>query len=146
MSTQRNLRAVATPEVTERERAPDLRDAVAAAVQDMAWLNPSDKALRALALRTAEEIEKAVDRAELLAEIARDAAGDIAVYKKLQKLEAMCDVTKTVGWLGPQLQGMLRDLGGTPAARKAMQPGKPIGGRLAQLRANAANASGVDDT
>jgi hypothetical protein len=46
----------------------------------------------------------------------------------------MCDVTKTVGWLGPQLQGVLRDLGGTPAARAAMKKDKPVGSRLAQLR------------
>jgi hypothetical protein len=112
----------------------------------MTWLGPSDEALRALAIHQAEEIEKAVDRAEMLRELQRDAGGDESLYKRLQKLEAMCDVTKTVGWLGPQLQGVMRDLGGTPAARKAMQPDKPIGGRLARLRADAANAAGVDDS
>jgi hypothetical protein len=55
----------------------------------------------------------------------------------------MCDVAKLVGWLGPQLQGVLRDLGGTPAARKAMQHDKPIGGRLAQIRAD--DAARQDD-
>jgi hypothetical protein len=53
----------------------------------------------------------------------------------------MCEVTKTVGWLGPQLQGVLRDLGGTPAARALMCKDKPVGSRLEQLR----NAAGQTD-
>lgn len=136
MVGRRKLASVAPAE--PRERAPDLRDAVKAAVDAMDWLTPTDQAIKALALRQAEEIEKAVDRAEELAQVRRDLAGDDSAYKRLQKLEAMCEVTKTVGWLGPQLQGVLRDLGGTPAARKAMKGDKPIGGRLAQLRADAA--------
>jgi hypothetical protein len=103
----------------------------------MKWLTLSDQALRTLALRQAEEIEKAVDRAEEFADLQRELVGDLSAYRRLQKLEAMCDVTKTVGWLGPQLQGVLRDLGGTPAARAALRADKPIGGRLAQLRADA---------
>lgn len=125
---------------TQRGRPPDLRDAVKTALDGMDWLTASDGALRALALRQAEEIEKAIDRAEVLDDLRRDAAGDESIYKRLAKLEAMCDVTKTVGWLGPQLQGVLRDLGGTPAARKAMKADKPIGGRLAALR----DAAGAD--
>ncbi|NJP24444.1 hypothetical protein FLW53_09530 [Microbispora sp. SCL1-1] len=109
-----------------------------AAIDGMTWLSASDKALAVLALRQAEEIEKAVDRAEELADLRREFADDMVMLKRLQKLEAMCEVTKTVGWLGPQLQGVLRDLGGTPAARKAMKDDQPVGGRLAQLRADAA--------
>lgn len=137
----RKLKAV---QERPRGRAPDLRDAVAAAVERMTWLGPSDEAMKTLALRQAEEIEKAVDRAEELAELQREFAGDSSMFKRLAKLEAMCDVTKTVGWLGPQLQGVLRDLGGTPKARGELDPDKPIGGRLAQLRA-AANAAGKHD-
>lgn len=133
MATRR-LRSVSGP---SRERGPDLRDAVKDALEAMTWLESSDAALKALALRQAEEIEKAIDRAEELDEVRRELAGDMSALKRLQKLEAMCDVTKTVGWLGPQLQGVLRDLGGTPAARKAMKADKPIGGRLAQIRADA---------
>jgi hypothetical protein len=135
MPQRRRLAAVP---ITQRERAPDLRDAVRATVDAMDWLTPTDQALRTLALRQAEEIEKAVDRAEELAELRRDLAGEESAYKRLQKLEAMCEVTKTVGWLGPQLQGVLRDLGGTPAARAAMKKDKPVGSRLAQLRDAAA--------
>jgi hypothetical protein len=142
MTTQRNLRAVPAP-ATEREQPPDLRDAVADSIKHMDWLTKSDQALAALALRHAEEIESAIARSSALTDLKRDAAGDESLYKRIQKLEAMCDVTKTVGWLGPQLQGLLRDLGGTPASRKAMREDKPIGGRLAQLRAA---ASGVDNT
>jgi hypothetical protein len=130
------------PDPVQRERAPDLRDAVRGSVDAMDWLTKTDQAMKTLALRQAEEIEKAIDRAEELAEVRRDLAGDESAYKRLQKLEAMCDVTKTVGWLGPQLQGVLRDLGGTPAARKAMKTDKPIGGRLAALR----DAAGKHDS
>jgi hypothetical protein len=109
----------------------------------MDWLKDSDGGLKALALRQAEEIEKSVDRAEELAQLRRDLVEDDSALKRLRALESQCDITKTVGWLGPQLQGVLRDLGGTPAARKAMRPDKPIGGRLAQLRAA---AEGEDDS
>lgn len=132
----RQLAAVPAP--PQRPAVPDLRDAVKAAVEAMDWLKPTDGALKALALRQAEEIEKAIDRAGELDALRRDLAGDESAYKRLKALEAMCDVTKTVGWLGPQLQGVLRDLGGTPAARAAMKADKPIGGRLAQLREDAA--------
>lgn len=127
-------RALAAVQSAERERSPDLRDAVRSALAAMDWHTPSDGALRALAERQAEEIEQAVDRAEAYEAVLRAAGGDMDLYKRIRKLEAMCDVTKTVGWLGPQLQGVLRDLGGTPAARKAMRQDAPIGGRLAALR------------
>lgn len=141
MTTQRNLRAVPPP-AAERERPPDLRDAVRDAIKAMDWLKDSDRGLAALAVRHATEIELAIERSELLGELKRDAAGDESLYKRLQKLEAMCDVNKTVGWLGPQLKDILRELGGSPASRKALQEDKPIGGRLAQLRAA---ATGVDN-
>lgn len=134
MAARRNLKSVPSK---GRERAPDLRDAVREAVGAMSWLEKSDGALKTLALRQAEEIEKAIDRAEELDVLQKEFAGDPNMFKRLQKLEAMCEVTKTVGWLGPQLQGVLRDLGGTPAARKAMKADKPIGGRLAQIRKDA---------
>jgi hypothetical protein len=141
MPPRRKLTAV--PDAP-RERAPDLRDSVKAAVDKMDWLTPTDLAMKTLALRQAEEIEKAVDRAELFTAIAHEAAGQADIYKRLKALEAMCDVTKTVGWLGPQLQGVLRDLGGAPAARAAMKKDKPVGSRLAQLRDAA--AGGVDNS
>jgi hypothetical protein len=109
----------------------------------MKWLGPSDEAMKTLALRQAEEIEKAVDRAEEMAALQRE-AGSADIYKRLEKLAAMCDVTKTVGWLGPQLQGVLRDLGGTPGARAVLTADKPVGGRLAELRAAA--TAGQHDT
>jgi len=138
---KRALKAAA-PEPPLRERARDLRDSVREAVDAMDWLTDSDQGMKTLALRQAEEIEKAVERAELLEQLQADFAGDDSMFKRLQKLEAMCDVTKTVGWLGPQLQGVLRDLGGTPTARKAMRTDKPIGGRLAALR----DAAGQHDS
>jgi hypothetical protein len=134
MAARRNLKSVPSG---QRKRPPDLRDSVREAVDSMTWLKPSDEGLKTLALRQAEEIEKAIDRAEELEAVQREFAGDPSMFKRLQKLEAMCDVTKTVGWLGPQLQGVLRDLAGTPRARKELQADKPIGGRLAQIRRDA---------
>lgn len=131
MPQRRRLAAV---EVTQRERAPDLRDAVKASVDAMDWLTDTDQAMKTLALRQAEEIEKAVDRAEELRALQREFAGDDSAQKRLKALEAMCEVTKTVGWLGPQLQGVLRDLGGAPKARAELKKDKPVGSRLAQLR------------
>lgn len=130
----RSRRLAAVPPEPHRDRAPDLRDAVKGAVDAMDWLTPADQAMKTLALRQAEEIEKAIDRAEELTQILRDAAGEPDIYKRVEKLAAMCDVTKTVGWLGPQLQGVLRDLGGTPKARAELKQDKPVGSRLAQLR------------
>ena len=123
-----------------RKRAPDLRDAVQSALDAMTWLKPSDEAIKALALRLADEIEDAVDRAEEFAALRRELIDDVSAYKRLQKLEAMCDQTKTVGWLGPQLQGVLKDLAGTPMSRKAMKEDQPIGGSLGRIRAAAAAA------
>lgn len=130
----RSRRLAAVPPEPQRDRAPDLRDAVKSAVDAMDWLTATDRAMKTLALRQAEEIEKAIDRAEDLDRLKDDFAGDDSMYKRLQKLEAMCEVTKTVGWLGPQLQGVLRDLGGTPGARALLKKDKPVGSRLAQLR------------
>jgi hypothetical protein len=133
MPPRRKLAAVPTTQ-SKHERAPDLRDAVKTAVNAMDWLTKTDEAMKALALKQAEVIETALDRAEELDQLRRDLAGDESAYKRLQKLEAQCDAAKAVGWLGPQLQGVLRDLGGTPAARSALKQDKPVGSRLAQLR------------
>lgn len=139
----RRLKAV--PKTPSHAVPGDLRDAVAEALVAMPWLGPADNALKTLALRIATEIEMAVARAELLEQLEAEAAGDVGLLKRLDKLRAMCEITKTVGWLGPQLQGVLRDLGGTPAARVAMKTNAPIGGRLAQLREDAAAATGEHD-
>jgi hypothetical protein len=135
MPPRRTLSAV---QPVQHPKAPDLRDSVKASIDAMDWLTPTDQALADAALKLAEQIEQAQARADLAEQVYADARGDQSVYKKLAKLEAMCDVAKTVGWLGPQLQGMLRDLGGTPATRKAFRPDRPVGGRLADLRASAA--------
>lgn len=131
------------PPVPERPPVPDLRDAVRLSIAQMGWLKPSDDAMKALALRTAAEIEEAIERAaEFEALMSHpELRGDTSAYKRLQALEAACNATKTVGWLGQQLQGYLRDLGGTPAARAAMKADKPVGSRLAQLRESAKSTS-----
>ena len=133
-------RLAAVPEKPAHPKPPDLRSAVDQAVASMAWKADTDGAMVALAQRLAAEIEQAIDRAEELSELYREAGGDMSVIKRLQRLEAMCDVTKTVGWLGPQLQGVLKELGGSPQARKAMQTSAPVGGALASLRSSLPSA------
>lgn len=137
---ERKLRSVKSK--ADRNRAPDLRDAVQSSVDAMPWVTDADSAIKALALRLADEIEAAVDRAEEFAALRTELIDDPSAYKRLQRLEAMCDATKTVGWLGPQLQGVLKELGGTPVSRKAMKSNEPIGGSLGRIRAAAA-AAGV---
>ncbi len=137
MTERRRLASVSAGRI--REPAPDLRDAVRTALGAMDWLTPADEATKTLALRLADEIEKASDRAAEAAAVAAKAGGEMDIYKRLKALEAHCNVTKTVGWLGPQLHGVLRDL-----ARRGDDGGeaKPVGGRLEALRA----AAGKHDT
>jgi hypothetical protein len=104
----------------------------------MTWLQDSDKALVEVAGRYAAEIEKATQRAAELDQMWALAGGDMDVLKRLARLEAQCDAAKAVGWLGPQLVSVLRELGGTPTARKMLGEEKPVGGRLAQIRKDAA--------
>jgi hypothetical protein len=136
MPPRRRL-ASADPEPTRT--SPNLRESVAASIAAMTHLQlPEDQALVDLALSLADQIELAHERTALAERIMTEAAGDPGIFRRLQKLEAMCDATKTVGWLGPQLQGVLRDLAGQPSARKTMSPASPAGSRLADLRQAAA--------
>lgn len=130
----------AVPDKEPKPPPPDLRTAVEQALAGMTWLKASDDALRALALNYAEQIERAATLSVELDEAWAQARGDKSIMKRLEKLEATANLTKMLGWLGPQLQGVMRDLGGTPAARKAMAETAPVGGRLAAIRA-AARAS-----
>lgn len=136
----RRLNAV--PETPVRPRPPDLRDAVDEAVGAMPWAQGTDGAMVALAKRLAAEIEQVSERATELAELYAATAGDGSTFKRLQKLEAMCEATKVVGWLGPQLQGVLKELGGSPQSRKAMQTTSPVGGALAAIRAGLPGTAG----
>jgi len=132
---KRKLTAVPiTP--TPTADCPDLREAVKRSVDAMPWLTPADDAAVALAHKLAEGIETAIDRAEQYKALQEDIESP-QLMKRLEKLEAQCDVAKAVGYLGQNLQTVLRDLYGTPASRKDMKKETPVGGRLAQLRAAA---------
>lgn len=63
-----------------------------------------------------------------------DGAGDLAAAAKL------------LGWMGPHLANVLRDLGGAPSERLQLQPEKGgTGGRVGHLRSARRNgAAGVD--
>ena len=134
---KRGLSVVPEP-AAEHDPPPDLRDAVDASVVAMTWLTKSDEAMVGVAKRLAAEIEQAADRAAEFDALGRaflSGEGDLDAYKRLQRLEAMCSATKVAGWLGVQLQGVLRDLGGTPGVRQSLSESKrQVGGRLAQLR------------
>jgi hypothetical protein len=54
------------------------------------------------------------------------------------------DDVKTMGWIGPHLINALRLLGGAPAERKSMGSGRPVNGRLAELRSAVARAGQHD--
>ena len=129
--------------ISDAEQPSDLRAATRTSIAAMSWLGPTDKALAALALRFADEIETAVDRGEELRALYGEAdLRDRDLMQRLADLEAACNVTKVVSDLGPKLVAILRDLGGSPGTRKALQIEAPIGGRLAALRAGApGNAS-----
>lgn len=131
----------AVPEPEPKQPPPDLRTAVEGALAGMTWLTASDDALKALALNYAEQIERASSMSVELDAAWAEARGDKTIIKRLERLEAAANLTKMLGWLGPQLQGVMRDLGGTPVARKAMSDGAPVGSRLAALRDGARGAA-----
>lgn len=102
----------------------------------MPWLTPSDQGMIELAYAAAREIDEAEARAAEYGML-RDLIDpeDEATWKRLERLEAHCNVTKVVGWLGPQIQGYLSQLGGSPAARKAIEQTKAkTSGRLEELQ------------
>ena len=113
---------------------PDLREAVLAAIEEMAWKQDSDCALVALAQHLATQIMETQDRAAELDALWGAREFGKSDHDRLRRLEAMCDVTKIVGWLGPQLQGVLKELGGTPTSRRLMKTDAPVGGALAAIR------------
>lgn len=94
-----------------RKTGPMLRE-VNKAIRGMHWLTEADKAAVAQARQYARLIDEAVE--------SEDEAG----------------VRKTAGWLGPHLTGILKQLGGTPEGRKALNVDTTqVRGRLAELRA-----------
>jgi hypothetical protein len=91
--------------VRKLKQPETLTGAVEAAVEAMTWLGPSDQGMVALALEYARQIDAAT--------------GD----------------AKAVGWLGQNLSGVLRALGGAPGERKALGVDERVRGKLAELRA-----------
>lgn len=145
MATRGTLSAVADK---KRPRPRDLRDEVEDAITymtgDLGWLKPADQGLVALARKYADEIERTVDRAEELEALWESRGADRSYWARLQKLEAHCDVVRVIGWLGPQLQGVLKELGGSMLSRRAMEKTQPIGGRLDELKRGLPNKRGAE--
>jgi len=101
-----------------------LAEAVEASFEQMPWLRSADTAAMELARKYAARIDEALATGE----------GQ--------------EVTKAL-YLGPHLLNTMRELGGSPQARKAMQSSDPVGGALASIRANLPGGSrsraGEDD-
>jgi hypothetical protein len=136
MTTRGSLKSVP---VKKRQRPPDLRDALEEALDELrklAFVTAADEATVALARKYADEIERTVERAEELEDLWNSRGADRSFYARLEKLEANCDVVRVVGWLGPQLQGVLKELAGTTMSRRAMEKTNPMGGRLDKLKSS----------
>lgn len=98
-----------------------LRDEVERTLAGMSWLGETDAGLRALALKLAEEIDSARARAEEFGQLDGTFERRDPDFDRLKRLEAWCDVAKTVSMLGPRLQSVLKDLGGAPAQRQLFE-------------------------
>lgn len=112
-----------------------LTRAVSDSLGAMPWHTPADGALRELALTLAQQIDDSRRRAEGFGSLESFFDPESDAYFRLQKLEAWCDLAKTVGLLAPKLRDVLRDLGGAPGARQGMQAEDKPNGHLARLRA-----------
>jgi len=116
--------------------APDLRDVIHE-LKAQLELDTKDRALIALALRYAAEIE---DAAELTADVERmlekaAEAGDHYLSLEVKRLRRRIELAETVAKLGPHLNKALADLLATPASRaKGAAPTAKPAGRLQQLQ------------
>lgn len=115
-----------------------LTSAVRQTLGEMKWLTPADGAMRALALKLAGEIDSAQARADEFGKLDSQYDPEDDAFYRLRRLEAWCDLAKTVGLLGPRLRDVLRDLGGAPGARAGLDTsqGKTVG-KLAGMLENA---------
>jgi hypothetical protein len=114
-----------------------LTSAVEQTIAEMGWLTPADVALQTLALKLAGEIDSARARADEYTALDGRWGGEEDEYWRLQRLEAWCDLSKSVALLGPKLRDVLRDLGGAPNARVALDTVPKTAGKLALMQANA---------
>lgn len=114
------------------------------AVEQMAWLKPSDEAMVELAreyCRRIDDAKRIADELDILdqplTELALESDSKV-LLQRLRALEAAANITKVAGWVGPHLANALRDLGGAPGERKGLENGGTVNNRLAELRKNAA--------
>jgi hypothetical protein len=123
-----------------RADAPDLRVAVATAVdalRELEAITDADAALVALARRYAERIEAAVDLLVVADDLwhAAVVGGEGGLAQRVDRLVRDLEVHELVAKLGSELQKTLESLGATPAARAKIGLKKPTpGNRLQQLR------------
>jgi hypothetical protein len=103
----------AVPDAPVEPEPETLLQHVDAAVAQMSWLTPSDRALVEVARTYARNIDEAEDSAER---------------------------AKRIGWIGPQLVNTMKALGGAPAERRALQADVQVKGKLAQMRSARASS------
>lgn len=125
------------PKLLDAHReAPDLRDVIHSLKAEFE-VESRDRALIALALRYAAEIE---DAAELTADVERmlekaAEAGDHYLSLEVKRLRRRIELAETVAKIGPHLNKALADLMATPASRSKGAGAKPkAAGRLQQLQ------------
>jgi hypothetical protein len=95
------------PRIGSKTAGGSMLQGVQLAIDAMHWLKPSDGGMVTLALKYAEQVDVAT------------AQGDLG----------------KIGYLGQQLHGVLRSLGGSPAERKALNIEGVSDGKLRELRA-----------
>lgn len=102
-----------------KRRPPTMTAAVRRAVAAAHWLTDADAAAVDLAFRYAKQLDDSVDETPEAA-------------------------AKILGWMGPQLTGLLKQIGGTPEGRKALAVEEAqVKGKLAELRAIRGGAGGA---
>lgn len=123
----------------------NLRSEVESSLAEMTWLGPADNALKALALKLAEEIDSARARADEFGRLESRFSTDDDEFYRLRRLEAWCDVAKTVAMLGPRLREVLVLAGGAPGARKDFAPVDPDAGKSGRVHTLKLLRLGLDD-
>jgi hypothetical protein len=142
-----DLQAVPTilPITLEQIIAADgpLLDVVDSVVDQMTWLKSTDAGMVELARRYAKVIDDAVSISEDFADVSAK-LWDLAIetdskslLARLKAVEKAIDVGKTVGWIGPLMANVLRDIGGSPAERKGLESDAPAKNNLEQMREGA---------
>jgi hypothetical protein len=115
-------RAAAEPEI---EQGPSMRETVDGAIAQMTWLTPSDQGLVATARTYADQIDASL---QLQHGVKCDHCDEVTTVAD------QTEITKAIYMLAPNLQNTLKQLGGSPHDRKALEIKEGKRGRLSTIR------------